>query len=189
VHVLFVCTGNICRSPTAERLAVAFSARLQIPGFTASSAGTRAVIGHTIHHEAAPVLEKLGGDSSAFVARQINPRIASSADLVVTMTKAHRDAVLELAPHRLNRTFSLGEAASLISVFGASTIADLAAVRSHLGQRQIKEISDPIGQGPDVFWSVGSQIAELLHPLLALCSAVSVGSAAATDTKDRKGGP
>lgn len=173
MHVLFVCTGNICRSPTAERLAVAFNARLQIPGFTASSAGTRAVIGHAIHHKAAPVLERLGGDSSAFVARQLNPRITSSADLVLTMTKAHRDAVLELAPHRLNRTFSLGEAASLIANFGAKTISDLATARPRLAQREVTDILDPIGQGAEVFSAVGSQIADLLGPILTLCQAES----------------
>lgn len=173
MHVLFVCTGNICRSPTAERLAVAFSDRLHIPGFTASSAGTRAVIGHAIHREAAPVLERLGGDSSAFVARQLNPRIASNADLVLTMTKAHRDSVLELAPHRLNRTFNLGEAASLIANFGAKTIADLATARPRLGQREVTDIVDPIGQDAGVFSAVGSQISDLLGPILTLCQAES----------------
>lgn len=173
MHVLFVCTGNICRSPTAERLAVAFSARLQIPGFSASSAGTRAVIGHAIHHDAAPVLERLGGDSAAFVARQLNPRIASSADLILTMTKAHRDSVLELAPQRLNQTFSLSEAACLIADFGAQTIADLAAVRPRLRQREVTDVLDPIGQGADVFSAVGLQIADLLSPILALCQVES----------------
>lgn len=173
MHVLFVCTGNICRSPTAERLAVASSARLHIPGFRASSAGTRAVIGHAIHDDAAPVLETLGGDSAAFVARQLNPRIASSADLILTMTKAHRDSVLELAPQKLNRTFSLSEAASLIADFGAQTIADLAAVRPRLRQREVTDVLDPIGQGAEVFSAVGSQIADLLGPILALCQAES----------------
>ena len=56
MHVLFVCTGNICRSPTAERLAVAYAARHGIADFTSSSAGTHAVIGHPIHPDAAAVL-------------------------------------------------------------------------------------------------------------------------------------
>jgi len=65
VHILFVCTGNICRSPTAERLAeTAWTAGPgdPAPGFRASSAGTRAVIGHPVHPEAARVLTDLGGD-------------------------------------------------------------------------------------------------------------------------------
>ena len=52
-----VCTGNICRSPTAERLAAAYAVQNGNPDITASSAGTRAVIGHPIHPDAAVVLE------------------------------------------------------------------------------------------------------------------------------------
>src|SRR3954468_20311151 len=70
LHVLFVCTGNICRSPTAERLALAYSAGSNFENFTASSAGTRAVTGHPIEPVAACVLEKLGGDASDFAARR-----------------------------------------------------------------------------------------------------------------------
>jgi protein-tyrosine phosphatase len=62
LHILFVCTGNICRSPSAERLATA-------AGASASSAGTRAVIGHPMHPESARVLRDLGGDPDGFVAR------------------------------------------------------------------------------------------------------------------------
>jgi protein-tyrosine phosphatase len=85
------------------------------------------------------------------------------------MTKAHRDVVLELAPHRLNRTFTLSEAARLVSKFEARTVTDLAALRSHLAQGDVSDISDPIGQDADVFAMVGSQIAELMHPIIHLC--------------------
>ena len=114
MHLLFVCTGNICRSPTAERLSVAYAARLEIADFTASSAGTRAVVGHAVHRDSEFALRKLGGDPSNFTARQLTSKIASSADLVLTMTRPHRDSVLELAPRQLNRTFTLVEAARLL---------------------------------------------------------------------------
>ena len=97
MHVLFVCTGNICRSPIAERLSKAYAARLGINDFTASSAGTRAVIGHGIHHDAEFALQNLGGEASNFTARQLKPKVAAAADLVLTMTRSHRDMVLELA--------------------------------------------------------------------------------------------
>ena len=169
LHVLFVCTGNICRSPTAERLAAAYASRHQIPGFTASSAGTRAVIGHPIHHEAEHVLVQLGGDGSDFAARRLSLRIASTADLVLTMTRAHRDSVLELAPHKLHRTFTLHEAARLVTDCGAQHIDALANLRSQLAVHDPLDIPDPIGQSPDVFAAVGKQIAELLPPVLELC--------------------
>ncbi|WP_448407243.1 arsenate reductase/protein-tyrosine-phosphatase family protein [Mycolicibacterium sp. XJ647] len=169
MHILFICTGNICRSPIAERLAIAFAAQLEIPDFNASSAGIRAVIGHPIQPDAALVLQQLGGDASNFAARQLTSRIASDADLVLTMTTAHRDAVLELAPRQLHRTFTLSGAARLVSEFHARKVDDLAALRPHLhGDKQL-DIPDPIGQSAEFHATVGSQIAELLPSALSLC--------------------
>lgn len=177
MHVLFVCTGNICRSPTAERLAAAYGSRFQVPGFRTSSAGTRAVIAHPIHHDAALVLEELGGDASGFAARQLTPRIASDADLLLTMTKAHRDSVLELAPHQLHRTFTLSEAARLASGVEPRTVADLATLRPHFASHELQDIPDPIGQDVDYFAVVGAQIADHLAPILEFCRRCSAPAA------------
>jgi protein-tyrosine phosphatase len=127
------------------------------------------VIAHPIHPEAALVLEKLGGEVSNFAARQLTSRIASDADLVLTMTKAHRDAVLDLAPHQLHRTFTLSEASCLASEFSARSVADLAALRPQLAGHELADIPDPIGQGAEVFATIGGQIADLLPPILELC--------------------
>ena len=169
MHIMFVCTGNICRSPTGERLAAAYAAEHGIPNFTASSAGTRAVIGHAIHRDAAVVLERLGGNASRFAARQLTSKIASTADLIVTMTREHRDIVLEAAPRQIQRTFTLTEIARLAAMDGAETLADLAALRPHLSAQQQSDIADPIGQSPEIFTMVGTQIADLLPPILELC--------------------
>ncbi len=96
-------------------------------------------------------------------------RIAANADLILTMTKLHRATVLELAPHQLNRTFTLGEASRLTSELNARTIKDLAALRPHLAGHQPLDIPDPIGQTENVFATVGAQIANLLPPILELC--------------------
>jgi protein-tyrosine phosphatase len=127
------------------------------------------VIAHPIHDDAALVLEKLGGDVSNFAARQLTSRIASDADLVLTMTRAHRDSVLELAPHKLHRTFTLSEAARLASECNAQTVADLAEFRPHLAAHELADIHDPIGQSRELFATVGSQIADLLPPILEFC--------------------
>lgn len=169
LHILFVCTGNICRSPTGERLAAAYAAEHAIPGLEVSSAGTRAVIGHAIHRQAAVVLENLGGDASDFTARQLTSKIASAADLIIAMTSEHRDVVLEAAPRKLQRTFTLTEAARLASMEGAETLASLAKLRSLMGANEISDVPDPIGQSAEVFAAVGSQIADLLPPILELC--------------------
>lgn len=167
LHVLFVCTGNICRSPTAERLAAAHGA--DIPDFVASSAGTRAMIGHPVHPDAARVLQDLGGDPAGFAARQLTPKITSGVDLVIAMTRPHRDAVLELAPRLLRRSFTLTEAAALVSQFGARTVDDLAALRPQLSQADAADIPDPIGQDLEFFTRTGTLIDELIRPVIELC--------------------
>lgn len=152
---------------------MATSTRVGIPGITSSSAGTHAVIGNPIHPEAARIIHSLGGDPQHFAARQVNARIASNADLVLTMTRAHRHAVLELAPRQLRRTFTLREAAELAARCGAQSLDDLAALRSHLPANDFLDIPDPIGRGADVFDIVGTQITELLPPILQLCQGLS----------------
>ncbi|ORA68764.1 low molecular weight phosphatase family protein [Mycolicibacterium elephantis] len=168
MHVLFVCTGNICRSPLAERLAVAYATRLAIPHFSASSAGVRAVVGHPIHPDAAVVIQHLGGDSSDFSARLLKAKIACEADLILTMTKAHREAVLELVPRQLHKTFTLSSAARLVSDLGARTVDDLAALHPQLAANPGLDIPDPMGKSADFHARVGSQIASFLPPILKL---------------------
>lgn len=87
------------------------------------------------------------------------------------MTRTHREAVLEIAPHRLNRTFTLLEAARLVTEQNARTLADLANLRPHIGANDAVDIDDPIGQSPEVFAAIGKQIAAALPPILELCRA------------------
>ncbi|WP_369803051.1 low molecular weight phosphatase family protein [Mycobacterium sp. EPa45] len=164
-----MCTGNICRSPIAERLAVLFARQSQAPTFTASSAGTRALVGHPIHPDSVRVIESLGGDASNFSARRLSPKIASGADLILTMTRAHSDIVLETAPRQLRRTFTLAQAAALVTEFAPASVADLASLRPHVAADERWDIADPIGQSSEVFTEVGARIADLLPPIVELC--------------------
>lgn len=142
---------------------------MNIPGFIATSAGTRAVIGHPMHSDAVRVLESLGGDPTGFVARHLTPPIANRADLVLTMTATHRNSVLELAPRQLRKTFTLSEAALLAAECDLHAIDELAATRPYLAGRTVTDIPDPIGQDPEYFAKVGTQIAVLLPSILELC--------------------
>ncbi|MFF0817872.1 protein tyrosine phosphatase [Rhodococcus sp. NPDC003318] len=166
MHLLFVCTGNICRSPTAERLAVAFAEEFGLPGLTAESAGTRAMVGYPMEPTAAMVLESLGGDPAGFTARRLTPEIAMGADLILTMTATQREKVLTLAPAQMKRTFTLREAARLSQVSGATTVAELAAARAALTSPDSEDVADPIGQDAETFLEVGTQVADLLGPVL-----------------------
>jgi protein-tyrosine phosphatase len=84
------------------------------------------------------------------------------------MTRAHRDTVLALAPQQLHRTFTLTEAARLATEFSARSVAELAALRPQLAGLELRDIPDPIGHSAEVFATVGSQIADLLPPILEL---------------------
>jgi protein-tyrosine phosphatase len=179
--VLLVCTGNICRSALGERLGRAYldehvgsdAADLRLV-----SAGTRAVTGSRMHPDSALVLAGYGAEAGDFRARQLDGRIASSADLVLTMTRAHRKDVLERAPGALQRTFTLPEAAALLAdVFTDPTGSDfperarrlvttMAAARGRRSGGEDDDVRDPIGQPVEVHEEVGGLIAATLIPVL-----------------------
>lgn len=115
-HVLTVCTGNVCRSPAAELL---LSSRLGGAGVRVTSAGTRALVGEPVHPPMAGLLRAAGVDPASFVARGLRPAELRSADLVLTMTRAHRSAVATLLPAAVRRTFLLVEAAHLAAAVAA----------------------------------------------------------------------
>ena len=121
-----------------------------------------------MHPEAARVLSDLGGDPSGFAARQLTPKITMDVDLVLTMAREHRDAVLEQAPRLLHRTFTLNEAARLVSEFGAREVKDLSALRPQLKQDDATDIPDPIGEDPQFFTRIGFMISELLRPVMQI---------------------
>lgn len=183
MHVAFVCTGNICRSALAERLTTAFAAELGRGDLTASSSGTAAVIGSGMDPSAADALADLGGHAGGFRARQFEPAHALQADLVLTMTRAHRREVLQAAPRAMSRTFTVLEAADLLSTLphdlalpqpgdltarGEALTAALARARSVRGlvAREDDDVLDPIGRSADVHLAVADRIADGLFPLL-----------------------
>lgn len=169
LNVLFVCTGNICRSPTAEKVAAAQFEKFGNGKVHFSSAGTRALVDHPIHHYAARVLDSMGVDSSGFLARQLSPKVISTADLVLAMTLTHRAAVLEMAPSKLHKTFTLFEAAALTAEFGCQSVEDMSLNRSRLRASRLIDVRDPIGHDLEVFSAVGRQIVELMQPVVGLC--------------------
>lgn len=166
MKLLFVCTGNVCRSPTAERLVTAWSARTGGAELIASSAGTRAVVGCGMEPTAARVLSSLGGHPDGFVARQLTPVIAADADLVLTMTESHRDTVLRQSPRLFRRTFTLLEAAHLAATIGPGTVAEYATARGTVPLPATVDVPDPIGRSATVFEDVGTLIDQAVSNLL-----------------------
>ena len=122
-----------------------------------------------MHPDAAVVLEKLGGDPSNFVARRASEKVASHADLILTMTKQHRTEFLEVAPRHLHRTFTLSEASQLSSKFRPDSLTDLRKLRPLQTEEEFSDIDDPMGQSLEFFEKTAMDIAKLLPSILELC--------------------
>jgi protein-tyrosine-phosphatase len=93
-NLLFVCTGNTCRSPLAEGIARAEITRRGWKNVEVGSAGLSARDGDAATHEAVVVAEREGIDLRGHSSRRLTPEIARWADLILGMGPGHM-AVLE----------------------------------------------------------------------------------------------
>jgi protein-tyrosine-phosphatase len=99
MHLLFVCTGNTCRSPLAEAIARGLIAKRQLPDLTVGSAGTSAWPDAPASDGALLVALEHGMDLGQHRARALSPELVAGADVVLAM-----------GPHHLDRAEALGGA-------------------------------------------------------------------------------
>lgn len=95
-NILFVCTGNTCRSPMAAAIARARIAERGWKHVAAESAGVAAAVGQPASEHAVSVLQQHGIDLGHHVARQLTPELVQRADLVLTMGNSHLYSVAEM---------------------------------------------------------------------------------------------
>ncbi len=104
-EVIFVCTGNVCRSPMAE-----YILRLRLgekSGWKSSSAGLMAPIGSPASREAVQALADWGVDLTPHRSRQFSRDMVQRAAQILVMTEAHKDAIVHSFPEAEGKVFLL----------------------------------------------------------------------------------
>lgn len=177
--VLFVCTGNICRSPVAERLflhGMAPSAPV-----VASSAGTHGLDGWPIDGPSALALREMGADADGHRARLLTPDMVAASDLVLTAESSHRSTILRAEPLEVGRVFTLLEFGRLGAGLGPldqvdadglrDRVAEVASVADRRGSTEpanADDIGDPYGARIEVARACVQQIAVGVHAAIAV---------------------
>jgi len=104
-EIVFVCTGNTCRSPMAEGIFNSLSNR----GYFATSAGIYAADGNLPSENAVLAMSEMKIDIKNHLARALTPEMVKSAFLILTMTQNHKDAILSAFPQFSDKVKTISE--------------------------------------------------------------------------------
>ncbi len=128
-RILFVCTGNTCRSPMASALAKKILAEqagygadeLERLGLEVLSAGVFTASGRSATPEAVEAAAELGGDVKKHRSKKLTSGLIDSADLIFCMGRNHLDAVVRQSPAATEKTFLLDEAGDIEDPIGGDS--------------------------------------------------------------------
>ncbi|MEV0231169.1 hypothetical protein [Nonomuraea sp. NPDC050786] len=176
-HILFVCTGNMCRSPLAERL----TRSVLGPPFLVTSAGTHAEPGVAMAERARQVLIRLGGDPTGFVSQPLTAKLLAGADLVLTAAREHRAQAVTTHLQAAPRVFTMVEFGALAAaaereeitrhrdaVRRAHALVEQAQALRGLVKVDRPDIPDPMGRWSWAHKAAGRRIAKALSVPLEL---------------------
>jgi len=143
--ILFVCTGNVCRSPMAEGLTR--RALADRSGIEVKSAGVGAMDGQAPSSNAVRVMKELGIEIGQIRSQMLTAELVREATLIFGMTRGHVDAIILLYPQAAEKTFLLREFDDTLEPYE-------------------KDIPDPIGGSYEVYRSCRDQIEQGIASLL-----------------------
>jgi protein-tyrosine phosphatase len=165
---LFVCTGNICRSPLADVFMADRSRRLLGGAVRVRSAGIAA--GRYLSPEAIETAREKGLDAGSLSPTQLTADLLREADVVVTMTRDHSAEVLDVAPEAAEKTFTLKELSWLLASLPASrptseresVLARIAEAHRRRASGRVaapaEDVRDPLGLPMEVYREVAAEI-------------------------------
>ena len=159
--ILFICTGNVCRSPMAEGL---FCHAVKGKGdYRVLSAGVGAVDGQPPSPYAVKALKELGIDISRLRSCGLTSELVAQADYIFGMTHGHVDTVAMLFPPAAEKAFVLREFDETLDTFE-------------------KDIADPIGGSYEVYLSCRDQIEQGIASMLRFMEQTSQLSSPVSET-------
>lgn len=97
---MFVCTGNTCRSPMAEKC---FAAMTAVYGIKTVSAGLYAFDGEAMSENSLTVLAEIGIDGSAFRSQSVSCDLVNDSSLILAMTAGHQRELLVRYPQAADK--------------------------------------------------------------------------------------
>lgn len=133
MNIYFICTGNTCRSPMAEALFKSHNKE----GMHVRSAGIYAMDGGDISENAKHVIRDLGIDYR-HLSRQVSNEDVEWADIILTMTSAHKQLVMQSYPAVANKIFTFKE---YVRPYGALDVSDPFGGDVYMYRQTFQELS------------------------------------------------
>lgn len=153
MRVLFICTGNICRSPMGELL---FRTYTQGTSLEIGSAGTHSLVGHGIDPSSKALMYAVGIDSSQFRSTQLTQDIADNSDLILCFEPEQRHNIVIIAPTALPYTFTLTDFSNMCAYCAQHNMITGATIQERLQSvidqsMQIRPMLPPSATIPDPY--------------------------------------